>query len=104
MLFMEIEFVLFDIDVESLVRDKPPFIERILGRMRQRYELVVSVKLRKREGCTPTDHFNRRIAQPFQFFYDRKKFLLCRNAVETANPHIDRVNFSPTEQSNKVVS
>ena len=30
---MKIEFVLFDVDVESLVGDKPPFIERILVRM-----------------------------------------------------------------------
>jgi hypothetical protein len=49
MLFSEIEFVFFDIDVGSLVGNKTTFVERIFVRMGQRNELILSFKLRERE-------------------------------------------------------
>src|SRR3989304_7566318 len=90
-------------NIQSLVRNKPSFIEWIFFRMTKGNEFVVLFKVRKIKRGSPAYGFQCGVSCPFKSFSKRRQFLFSRNFIKAANPYIDRMDFPATNESNNLI-
>ena len=75
----EVFLVVAHANVQTLVRDDPPFVKRVFVGMAKRDELVVPLEVGEFERGRKPDHLSRRLARPFQPFGDRLEVSVGRD-------------------------
>src|SRR3974390_895038 len=88
MRFLEIRVVLVWRDVQALVRDHMAGIERILIRLAQRHELVITLAVGKIEAGAPPHRGKRDVARSLQWLREGPQFAARRRAIEAADPDV----------------
>ena len=99
----EAALVVRDRDIEPAARDEPPLVERVLGRVPERDELVVGREVGKREAGHELEDPDGNVAPRLQLLHERREFLFRRRFMEAADPRVDRVDLAPADDGDDLV-
>src|SRR3989304_5920149 len=104
LLFHKVIVVLLNRNIQPLVRNKSAFIERVFAGMTQGNKLIVLFKILESKGCGPANCFKGSVPSPSEPLCQRSQFSSGGNFVESPDAYIDRMDFSPAQQTHDLVS
>src|SRR5690242_10943099 len=97
MFFDKVVFVALTVDIQSSVRNHSAFVERILVRVAQGNEDIISLKLWEWKSCNPAHRLQGRLAGPLQPFCQGSQLLAAGNFIKAPNTNVDGMNLPSAE-------
>ena len=99
----EVFIVVANGDVEALVRNQAALIERVLGRVAERHELVVLLEVGHVEGRDPANRVERLLAGPLECADERRQLGSRRHPVEAADAHVHGMDLAAADDADDFV-